>query len=102
MKYHSPVSSDDITSLQPMKKYQSAYYDDLPSTKSATRKISEGQYVQMDQSYKPFETENKQLKQQLEQLRRDHNKLILEDAYLKKENKNYEQRLKDETKIRTR
>ena len=46
--------------------------------------------------------ENQSIREKLEQLRRDHNELIIENSFMKKENENYERKLKEEQKYRER
>ena len=46
--------------------------------------------------------ENQYIKEKLEQLRRDHNELIIENSFMKKENEKCKRKLKEERKYKER
>ena len=46
--------------------------------------------------------ENQCIKEKLEQLRRDHNELIIENSFMKKENEKYKRKLNEERKNKER
>ena len=46
--------------------------------------------------------ENQCIKEKLEQLRRDHNELIIENSFMKKKKEKYKRKLKEERKYKER